>query len=198
MPKVIFVSGVAGTGKTTISKEIHKYIPAVYLDKDTVGGKFSEQYLKGTGYDPNDRDSVYYKEHCRDLEYDVTMNIAMENAALGLDTMLIGPYTKEIKTKDWLDRKLAQFGLVREQVSVKVLFITVKDTELQKQRIIERNAMDRDQWKLDNWAAYEKSLTIPDVAWDLKESDIMVFDNSGELTEYRVREIVEFLNADEK
>ncbi|WP_233711154.1 AAA family ATPase [Lederbergia citrisecunda] len=40
MPKVIFVIGVAGTGKTTVSR----YIPAVYLDKDTDGGKLSEQF----------------------------------------------------------------------------------------------------------------------------------------------------------
>ncbi|MFC5466301.1 AAA family ATPase [Lederbergia graminis] len=193
MPKVIFVSGVAGTGKTTVSKHVHKYIPAVYLDKDTVGGKFSENFLKATGHDPSDRDSKYYKEHCRDIEYDVTMDIAMENATLGLDSMLIGPYTKEIETADWLDQKLAQFGLTREDVTVKILFVTLTDTELQKQRIIERGAMDRDQWKIDNWDEYEQSLAIPEVAWDIPESDILVFDNSGELTEEKVKEIVNFL-----
>ena len=105
MPKVIFVSGVAGTGKTTVSRYIQKYIPAVYLDKDTVGGKFSEQFLKATGHDPSDRYSKYYKAHCLDLEYDVTMDLAMENATLGLDSILIGPFTKEIETKEWLDKK---------------------------------------------------------------------------------------------
>ncbi|MFS0612229.1 AAA family ATPase [Lederbergia ruris] len=193
MPKVIFVSGVAGTGKTTVSKHLHKYIPAVYLDKDTVGGKFSENFLKATGYDPQDRDSKYYKKHCRDLEYDVTMDLAMENATLGLDSILVGPFTKEIETAEWLDRKLAEFGLSREEVTVKVLFVTLKDTELQKERIIERGAMDRDQWKIDNWDEYEQSLDLPTVAWGIPESDILVFDNSGELTEEKINNLVAFI-----
>lgn len=157
MPKIIFVSGVAGTGKSTVSSYIHKYIPAVYLDKDTVGGKFSEQFLKATGHDPSDRDSKYYKEHCRDLEYDVTMDVAMENAQHGLDSILIGPFTKEIETKDWLDKKLAEFELSRDEVTVKIIFVTLTDTQLQKERIIKRGAMDRDKWKLENWDGYEKA-----------------------------------------
>jgi dephospho-CoA kinase len=193
MPKVIFVSGVAGTGKTTVSRYIQKYIPAVYLDKDTVGGKFSEQFLKATGHDPSDRDSKYYKAHCRDLEYDVTMDLAMENATLGLDSILIGPFTKEIETKEWLDKKLAAFKLPRDEVTVKIVFVTLKDTQLQKERIIERGAMDRDQWKIDHWDDYEKSLDLPEVAWGIPETDIMVFDNSGELTEEKVKQIVTFL-----
>lgn len=193
VPKVIFVSGVAGTGKTTVSKCLHKYIPAVYLDKDTVGGKFSEYFLKATGYDPSDRDSKYYKQHCRDLEYDVTMDLAMENAALGLDSILIGPFTKEIETEEWLERKLAEFGLSLADVTVKVLFVTLQDTELQKERIIERGAMDRDQWKIDNWDEYEQSLDLPTVAWGIPESDIRVFDNSGELTEEKIKNLVAFI-----
>ncbi|MBS4178150.1 AAA family ATPase [Lederbergia citrea] len=193
MPKVIFVSGVAGTGKSTVSRYIHKYIPAVYLDKDTVGGKFSEQFLKATGHDPSDRDSKYYKAHCRDLEYDVTMDLAMENATLGLDSILIGPFTKEMETKEWLDKKLAEFKLSRDDVTVKIVFVTLKDTQLQKERIIERGAMDRDQWKIDHWDDYEKSLDLPEVAWGIPETDIMVFDNSGELTEEKVKQIVTFL-----
>ncbi|MCJ7843207.1 ATP-binding protein [Lederbergia sp. NSJ-179] len=193
MSKIIFVSGVAGTGKTTVSKAIHKYIPAVYLDKDTVGGKFSEQFLKATGYDPNDRDSKYYKKHCRDLEYDVTMDLAMENASLGLDSILIGPFTKEIETKEWLEKKLTEFGLSRDDITVKVLFVTLKDTQLQKERIMERGAMDRDKWKMENWDEYGQSLDLPTVAWGIHETDIMVFDNSGELTEDKVKKIVTFL-----
>ncbi|MBS4223320.1 AAA family ATPase [Lederbergia citrea] len=193
MPKVIFVSGVAGTGKTTVSRYIHKYIPAVYLDKDTVGGKFSEQFLKATGHDPSDRDSKYYKAHCRDLEYDVTMDLAMENATLGLDSILIGPFTKEMETKEWLDKKLAKYKLSRDEVTVKIVFVTLKDTQLQKERIIERGAMERDQWKIDHWDEYEKSLDLPEVAWGIPETDIMVFDNSGELTEEKVKQIVTFL-----
>ncbi|MBS4204827.1 AAA family ATPase [Lederbergia citrea] len=193
MPKVIFVSGVAGTGKSTVSRHINKYIPAVYLDKDTVGGKFSEQFLKATGHDPSDRDSKYYKAHCRDLEYDVTMDLAMENATLGLASILIGPFTKEMETKEWLDEKLAEFMLSRDDVTVKIVFVTLKDTQLQKERIIERGAMDRDQWKIDHWDDYEKSLDLPEVAWGIPETDIMVFDNSGELTEEKVKQIVTFL-----
>lgn len=195
MPKVIFVSGVAGTGKTTVSKCLHKHIPAVYLDKDTVGGKFSENFLRATGHDPQDRDSKYYKQHCRDLEYDVTMDLAMENATLGLDSMLIGPFTKEIETKGWLDQKLAAFGLTRSDVTVKVLFVTLQDTDLQKERIIERGAMDRDQWKIDNWDEYEQSLDLPTVSWGLPETDIMVFDNSGKLTEEKLQELVSFIEG---
>ena len=53
--------------------------------------------------------------------------------------------------------------------------------------------MDRDQWKIDHWDDYEKSLDLPEVAWGIPETDIMVFDNSGELTEEKVKQIVTFL-----
>ncbi|MNT89568.1 hypothetical protein D3C72_2303180 [compost metagenome] len=64
---------------------------------------------------------------------------------------------------------------------------------LQKSRIISRQT-DRDQWKLDNWGDFEKRIAfVPQINWDIPESSIFVFDNSGVLTEEKEEELYRFV-----
>lgn len=193
MPKLVFFSGPAGTGKTTISKKMLERIPAIYLDKDTVGGRAVEKILEISGMDVNDRDSGFYKEYCRDLEYDSTMDVALENLEVGLNAFLIGPFTKELSDKKWIDRMLKRVGLTQEEVDVKVIIVTLSDMDAQKERIIERNT-DRDNWKLNNWSEFVLSLKEIEVNWNIPEENLLRFDNSGELTDKKLKEIETFIN----
>ena len=194
MQKLVFFVGVAGTGKTTVAEAIAKQQPCAFIDRDTVGGRFVEQILEMNNLDKNDRDSEFYKKHLRDIEYDTAKDICIENLSVGQDVFMISPFTKELKNKEWLEQVLASSNRTKEQVDVKVVVVTLEDMDTQRKRIEERGTV-RDTWKLQNWNAYETRVNfVPDVNWDISESNIRTFDNSGELTKEKIEELVTFIN----
>ncbi|KAB8127163.1 ATP-binding protein [Gracilibacillus oryzae] len=194
MQKLVFYVGVAGTGKTTVAEKIAAKIPCAFLDRDTVGGRFVERFLEMNDLDPNDRDSSFYKENLRDLEYDTTKDICIENLRVGQNVFMISPFTAELKNKDWIEEVITASGKTKAEIDVKVVVVTLQDIEQQRNRIEERGTV-RDTWKLDNWDQYETRVDfVPTINWDIPQDDILVFDNSGELTEEKVNSLVSFIN----
>lgn len=193
MQKLVFFVGVAGTGKTTVAKVLSNHVPAAFLDRDTVGGRFVEAILEMKGLDKNDRDSDFYKANLRDLEYDTTKDVCIENLAAGQNVFMISPFTAELRNKVWIEEVIAAAGLTKEQVDVKVIVVTLQDIELQHNRIVERRT-ERDRWKLDNWSDFEKRVDfVPQINWDLPAGSVLVFDNSGELTAEKQQQLVHFV-----
>ena len=103
-PRLILFAGHAGTGKSTLAK---KALPLIvektgedffFLDKDTVYGAFSAHVMGLTTNNPNDRDSPFYLDHLRDWEYHGLIDIARENLLLGVNVILVGPFSKEIQS----------------------------------------------------------------------------------------------------
>ncbi|MCM3701838.1 AAA family ATPase [Paenibacillus macerans] len=195
MQKLVFFVGVAGTGKTTVARKLAFRMPAAFLDRDTVGGRCVEKILEMNGLDVNDRDSDFYKHHLRDLEYDTTKDICIENLAAGQNVFMISPFTAELKNKAWIDEVLQAAGLSKREVDVKVVVVTLKDMETQRERIIERQT-ERDTWKLEHWDDFKHRVQfVPEINWDIPSSSIFVFDNSGDLTEEKVETLFQFLQG---
>lgn len=193
MQKLVFFVGVAGTGKTTVALKLAERIQAAFLDRDTVGGRFVEKMLEMNGLDVNDRDSDFYKKHLRDLEYDTTKDICIENLAAGQNVFMISPFTAELKNKAWIEEVLAAAGKTHAEVDVKVVAVTLKDMDLQKERIIDRQT-ERDTWKLEHWDDFKHRVQfVPDIQWEIPESSVLVFDNSGKLTEEKVEQLYRFV-----
>ena len=193
MQKLVFFVGVAGTGKTTVAKKLADRIPAAFLDRDTVGGRFVEKFLEANGLDPNDRDSAFYKENLRDLEYDTTKDICIENLSAGQNVFMISPFTAELKNREWIEEVLTAAERTKREVDVKVIVVALQDMELQKERIIDRQT-ERDQWKLEHWDDFKKRVDfVPDVNWDIPQSSVKVFDNSGTLTDEKIEDLYQFL-----
>lgn len=193
LQKLVFFVGVAGTGKTTVARVISEQVPAAFLDRDTVGGRFVEAILEMKGLDKNDRDSQFYKENLRDLEYDTTKDICIENLAAGQNVFMISPFTAELKNKQWIEEVISQAGLTRDQVDVKVIVVTLSDMSLQHDRIVSRQT-ERDRWKLDNWDQFEQRVQfVPEINWELKDNSVLVFDNSGELTDEKKEQLITFV-----
>ncbi|MCM3630057.1 ATP-binding protein [Paenibacillus glycanilyticus] len=193
MQKLVFFVGVAGTGKTTVAQKLAARIPAAFLDRDTVGGRFVEALLERNGLDKNDRDSDFYKQNLRDLEYDTTKDICIENLAAGQNVFMISPFTAELKNKAWIEEVITAAGLTKAQVDVKVIVVTLDNIELQKNRIIGRQT-ERDQWKLEHWSQFEKRIAfVPEINWDIPQSSILIYDNSGEMSEEQVEKLYQFV-----
>lgn len=194
MQKLVFFVGVAGTGKTTVARMLADRIPAAFLDRDTIGGRFVEAILEMNGLDKNDRDSDYYKRNLRDLEYNTAKDVCIENLAAGQNVFMISPFTAELKNKQWIEEVISAAGLKSQDVDVRVIVVTLLDMGMQKERIIGRQT-ERDQWKLNNWGDFEKRIDfVPQINWDIPQSSILIFDNSGELTQEKSEQLYQFIN----
>ncbi|MEK4508589.1 ATP-binding protein [Paenibacillus anaericanus] len=195
MLKLVFFVGVAGTGKTTVARGLAERMQATFLDRDTVGGRFVEKMLEMNGLDVNDRDSDFYKKHLRDLEYDTTKDICIENLAAGQNVFMISPFTAELKNKAWIEEVISAAGLTKQEVDVKVIAVTLSDMETQRKRIIDRQT-ERDTYKLEHWDDFKQRVQfVPDINWDISSTSILVFDNSGELTEEKINSVYQFVNG---
>jgi len=159
-PRLILFAGHAGTGKSTLAK---RALPLIvektgedffFLDKDTAYGAFSAQMMKLTTNIPNDRDSPYYLENIRDWEYLGLIDIARENLQIGVNVILVGPFSKEIASGKMFN---AQALGVPNETSIRIAWIEL-DIEEAKRRM-EKRADPRDEWKLQHWEDYAKRIT---------------------------------------
>jgi len=176
-PRLILFSGHAGTGKTTLAKRAIAQIikktnqDYFFLDKDTAFGAFSSHLMEVATGNPNDRDSPYYLTHLRDWEYKGLLDIARENLALGVNVILVGPFSKEIMNQDMFDPLKLELP---PQTCIRVAWIDLSDSEA-KSRIMYR-ADPRDDWKLAHWEDYLKRRVNPPEHLCLKRFDNTEFD----------------------
>lgn len=190
MQKLIFFVGMAGTGKTTVAKEVSKYITNTFIDRDTVGNRFVEKILEMNGYDKNDRDSEFYKKNIRDIEYEAVKDICVENISINQNVFMISPFTQELMDKNWIEELLAKAKKKKEEVDVKVVVVSLNNNEKQRERIKKRETT-RDNWKLKNWEQYKERINFnPTINWDIPKKNIIKFDNSGKLTDEKIQRLV--------
>ena len=179
-PRLILFAGHAGTGKSTLAK---KALPLLiektgedffFLDKDTVYGRFSAHVMGLTTQNPNDRDSPFYLENLRDWEYQGLIDIARENLLLGINVILVGPFSKEIQSGKMFD---AQKLGVPALTSIQVAWIDLEEREAKKR--MEIRADPRDEWKLAHWEQYAKRRTEPPSHLSLYRFDNFVLNEAA-------------------
>jgi len=178
-PRLILFAGHAGTGKSTIAK---KALPIIiektgedffFLDKDTVYGAYSAHVLALAGKDPNDRDSPFYLQNLRDWEYRGLIDTARENLLLGVNVILVAPFSPEIQSGKMFDP--VALG-IPPQTSIQIAWIDLPEEEA-KTRMIKR-ADPRDEWKLAHWNEYAKRRIEPPTHPLLKRFDNSQFDDA--------------------
>lgn len=178
-PRLILFAGHAGTGKSTLAK---KALPLIiektgedffFLDKDTAYGAFSAHVMQLTTQNPNDRDSPFYLENLRDWEYQGLIDIARENLLLGVNVILVGPFSREIQSGRMFN---AQALGVPPQTTIQIAWIDLDEAEAKKR--MEKRADPRDEWKLTHWNQYANRRTEPPTHALLHRFDNSVFNDS--------------------
>ncbi|MBP1965887.1 AAA family ATPase [Paenibacillus aceris] len=194
MRKLIFFLGPAGAGKTTLAKAWASKHGGAFLDMDTLLRPAAEALMTLAGQDPEDRDSPFYKQHCRDLGYRITMNATLENLSLGLDAVVIGPFTREINDPLWLNQELSTISASPIDVEIKIVYVYLPSEDAYHARIKARGSA-LDVWKLDNWAQFSSSLRRSEIQWSLNPSSILYFDNSGPLSSDKLKMLETFIHS---
>lgn len=177
MARLLFFCGHAGTGKTTLAKKLIAPLMAAtgesfcLLDKDTLYGRYSAAVMGALTGNPNDRDSPTYLQHLRDPEYQGLLDTARENLALGVNVLVVGPLSREIKAK-----QLSNPAWLGAPTGTRVQIVWVQLAEAEARRRIAQRNNPNDAWKLAHWEAYRTRLFQPG-ATDYPE--LLLFDNSA-------------------
>ena len=189
-PRLILFAGHAGTGKSTLAK---RALPLIiestgedffFLDKDTVYGAYSAHVMALTTQNPNDRDSPFYLQNLRDWEYQGLIDIARENLLLGVNVILVGPFSKEIQSGRMLNPKVLG---IPEKTKISIVWIDLEAQEA-KTRMEKRND-PRDEWKLNHWDEYVKRRIAPPQHPSIQRFDNLSFDQAdfGKLIDHLIK-----------
>lgn len=181
MPRLIFFCGHAGTGKTTLARRtIATLMQQAHLrcsgesfcllDKDTLYGQYSSAVMGVLTGDANDRDSPLYLQHLRGPEYAGLLNTARENLALGVNCIVVGPLSREVRAHQLADR--AWLG-VADDVVVRVVWVHLQEDEARRR--IQARGNPNDAWKLAHWDDYRTRLFMPEAA---QYPELLLYDNT--------------------
>jgi predicted kinase len=188
-PRLILFAGHAGTGKTTLAK---KALPLIidktgedffFLDKDTVYGAYSAHVMELTTNNPNDRDSPFYLQNLRDWEYAGLIAIAKENLQLGVNVILVGPFSSEIQSGRIF--RPEELG-VPSVSSIRIAWIDLDANEARQR--MEKRADPRDQWKLQHWDQYIQRRVNPPEHIAIQRFNNLKFDETkfGQLIDHLI------------
>ena len=139
----IIVCGSPGAGKSTYAGKLAADKRAALLDIDTVTERLVRIALAESGHSPDDRDSGYFKQTFREPIYETLFDVARENLPFQ-DVVIVGPFTREIRDRDWPASLQVRLGT---PVEVHYVHCT---PEIRRQRL-ERRDNVRDRAKLDDW-----------------------------------------------
>ncbi len=142
----IIVCGSPGAGKSTYADKLAATRHAALLDIDTVTERLVRLALAQSGHSPDDRDSEFFKQTFREPIYQTLFEVARENLPVQ-EVVIVGPFTREIRDRNWPSRLGKLLG-----GPVEVHYVQCAP-EIRKHRLEQRNN-PRDQAKLDEWEHY--------------------------------------------
>lgn len=165
MTRLVFFCGHSGAGKTTLAKRLIRPLIArsgeafCLLDKDTLYGDFSASVMGALTGNPNDRDSPLYLQTLREPEYAGLLETARENLCLGVNVLVVGPLSRELREGLLFDR--SWLG-IDDDVGVHVVWVDLE--EAQAKARIESRGNPNDAYKLAHWDEYRVRRFLPPAA----------------------------------
>ena len=195
MKKLILVTSPPACGKTYISKQLAAALKhIVYLDKDTLI-PLSKQIF-AVANQPYNRSSDFFEQYIRDLEYVVSLDLAMEALQYEDLVLINAPFTREIRDLEYIQGLRKQ--LAAKGAELAVIWVETRP-EVCHQRMINR-ASDRDTWKLEHWDEYISRINFnppSDLLLPNQPDSLLIFHNSSD-EEYQasMKEIVGILESE--
>ena len=153
MTTLILIGGLAAAGKTTLGQEMARITKFAYLDKDTITQPLVEALLSALDAPggADDRQSDVYLKQVRPYEYQAFMNTVLENVTIGVPTIAVAPFVREMADPMWLD-------VLQQQIpdaTIHKLWLSPSE-DLLYERIVGRGSA-RDNQKLNDWTAHIES-----------------------------------------
>ena len=148
MHTTYIICGSPGAGKSTYAKKLASEHGATLLDIDTATERLIQIALRESGYNPDDRDSDYFKRTFREPIYETLFGIARDNISYQA-VVVVGPFTKELRDPNWPAKLSQTLG-----GPVEVHYVSCPP-EIRKRRLAERGN-PRDLAKLRDWENYVK------------------------------------------
>lgn len=149
-PRVVFVGGYAGSGKTELGRILSRTTGWPILDKDTLTRPLVEMTLEAHGQSPHDRESDTYLRVIRPAEYESLMAVVDENLQCGTSAIVTAPFLREFTDRAWLDRVTA----TADTVGAAVTLVWVACDADSMRSYIRRRGAARDAAKLADWTGY--------------------------------------------
>ena len=174
-PKIFFVIGPAGAGKSHIARLLAQRHEATCLDKDSIANRLTGLALELAGHRPDERDgNELYRSRILPLEYDTLLAVAGDNLRLGRSVVLDAPFGSFFGDPDYvLDAAERHFW---PPSATYVVHVSVTEAE-QRRRLVERG-LARDEWKLAHWDEFWAGATATTCAW--RGARHVEFDNTPE------------------
>lgn len=176
MAFAVAVVGPAGSGKSTVARELARRASAVYLDKDTLAGPLVEAALAASGNESSDRESSdFYRTRLMPAEYSALFATAGDNLRLGHDVVMDAPFAAYLDSPDFFLRSAAAGGWPGSRLFV--LRVLAPESVI-KARLLKRG-LARDAVKLGDWDAFWTRWGTTPVAWEGVQVLDVVNDDAG-------------------
>lgn len=153
--QLVIIAGCAGSGKTTVGKELARQLGYAYVDKDTVTREFTDYILNKLGSFEGDRESDLYRNDILPIEYRITFKVCREVLENGVSVVLTIPFIGQIRDyQKW--EAIRREARIKDDVTVK--FVWIKHDINTEKKNIKNRAAKRDQYKLEHWDEYAESV----------------------------------------
>lgn len=173
MTFALVVVGAAGSGKSTVAREIARRCAAVYLDKDRLAGPLVEVALSAGGHAPQEReDSAFYRDAVMPAEYASLLSVAADNLRLGLSVVIDAPFAGYLGQPHFLENATGAAAWP----DVDTIVLRVVTSEAETRRRLEARGLGRDGAKLAMWDTFWSTWGRSTIAW--VGVSVMELDNS--------------------
>lgn len=149
-PRVVYVGGYAGSGKSEFGRVLARETGWAILDKDTITRPIIEPALEDLGSSFADRESDIYKNMIRPREYEALAAVVQDNVECGNSVIAAAPYLLEYNDRTWIDNTIARAAVSGADTT----FIWVRCTLDTMLMYLRRRGAARDGWKLSHWDQY--------------------------------------------
>lgn len=155
-PRVVYVGGYPGSGKSEFARTLARETGWALLDKDTIARPIIEPALEDLGSTIDDRESDIYLSRIRPREYEALAAVIRDNLEVGNSVIASAPYLREFADQSWLENRVAQ----AETENAEATFVWVRCSLETMLMYLRRRGAARDAWKLGHWDTYSAGVDV--------------------------------------